>query len=84
LGAAVYSQAGEPCPPRFAFGFAWRSHAIAKVKACPAQPEGREDGTTGRSPTERLTARNHTNFPNRHPRPRPRGRGSRRNSRASG
>ena len=36
LGAAVYSQAGEPCPPRFAFGYAWRSHAIAKDEACPA------------------------------------------------
>ena len=24
-GAPVYSQAGQPCPPRFAFGFAWRS-----------------------------------------------------------
>jgi hypothetical protein len=26
-GAAVYSQAGRPCPPRFAFGLAWRGHA---------------------------------------------------------
>jgi hypothetical protein len=30
LGAAVYSQAGLSCPPRFAFGFAWRSHAISR------------------------------------------------------
>jgi hypothetical protein len=36
LGAAVYSQAGEPCPPRFAFDFAWRSRAIAEAEACPA------------------------------------------------
>jgi hypothetical protein len=36
LGAAVYSQAGEPCPPRFAFGFAWRSRAIAEGETCPA------------------------------------------------
>ena len=27
LGAPVYSQAGQPCPPRFAFGFARRSLA---------------------------------------------------------
>ena len=36
LGAAVYSQAGRPCPPRFACGFAWRSHAEAEGEACPA------------------------------------------------
>jgi hypothetical protein len=36
LGAAVYSQAGQPCPPRFAFGFAWRSRAIAEGETCPA------------------------------------------------
>ena len=36
LGAAVYSQAGERCPPRFACGYAWRSHAIVVGEACPA------------------------------------------------
>ena len=36
LGAGVYSQAGQRCLPRFAFGFAWRSHAEAKGEACPA------------------------------------------------
>lgn len=45
-GAPVYSQAGRPCPPRFAClsgivrrtttgGFAWRSHAD-EGEACPA------------------------------------------------
>jgi hypothetical protein len=35
-GAPVYSKAGLPCPPRFAFGYAWRSHAISDGEACPA------------------------------------------------
>src|ERR1700720_4759522 len=35
LGAAVYSQAGEPCPPRFAFGFVWRSRAISRRRNVP-------------------------------------------------
>jgi len=35
LGAAVYSQAGQPCPPRFAFGFAWRSHALSRRRSVP-------------------------------------------------
>jgi hypothetical protein len=34
-GAPVYSQAGQPCPPRFAFGFAWHSLAD-EGEACPA------------------------------------------------
>ena len=37
---AVYSKVGPPCPPRFAFGFAWRSHAD-EDEACPVWPEGR-------------------------------------------
>jgi hypothetical protein len=36
LGAGVYSQAGQRCLPRSAFGFAWRSHAIANGEVCPA------------------------------------------------
>jgi hypothetical protein len=32
---AVYSEVGPPCPPRFAFGFAWRSHA-SEGEACLA------------------------------------------------
>jgi len=38
LGAAVYSQTGEPCPPRFAFGFAWRSRAKPKAKRVRRSP----------------------------------------------
>jgi len=37
LGAAVYSQAGQPCPPRFAFGFAWCSHAISRRRHLPGE-----------------------------------------------
>jgi hypothetical protein len=33
LGAAVYSQAGRRCPPRFAFGYAWRSHAVSRRRS---------------------------------------------------
>ena len=42
LGAAVYSQAGKPCPPRFALR-ATRGAATQRPKdaACPASPEGR-------------------------------------------
>jgi len=36
LGAAVYSQGRRPCPPRFAFGYAWRCRAIIEGQACPA------------------------------------------------
>ncbi len=44
LGAGVYSQAGQPCPPRFACGFAWRSHADSrKAERARRSPEG-EDG----------------------------------------
>jgi hypothetical protein len=35
LGAAVYSQGRRPCPPRFAFGYAWRSHAAKRVRHSP-------------------------------------------------
>ena len=30
-----------PLVPRFAFGYAWRSHAMAEDEACPAKPNGR-------------------------------------------
>jgi hypothetical protein len=36
LGAPVYSQAGQPCPPRFAFGYARRSRVAADGEARPA------------------------------------------------
>src|ERR1700728_1082321 len=42
-GAPVYSQAGQPCPPRFAFGFAWRSRAWTTAKRARRSPKG-EDG----------------------------------------
>jgi hypothetical protein len=44
LGAPVYSQAGRACLPRFAFGYAWRSHAEAEGEACPAQPASAKTG----------------------------------------
>jgi hypothetical protein len=41
LGAAVYSQAGEPCPPRFACGYAWHGHAIwPKAERVRHSPKG--------------------------------------------
>src|ERR1700720_2100193 len=72
LGAAVYSQGRRPCPPRFAFGYAWRSHAIGPGKSVPStarrararlSPQD-EDGTTDGRSKAALTARNHTNIPN--------------------
>src|SRR5260370_280121 len=42
-GAPVYSQAGEPCPPCFAFGSAWRSEAAP----CGAEGEAWWTGLPG-------------------------------------
>ena len=57
LGAAVYSQAGGPCPPRFASGFAWRSHAISRGRSVSgiarrAKTGGRERGQSRSVPIE--------------------------------
>jgi hypothetical protein len=35
LGAAVYSQAGRPCPPRFAYSLVWRLRRRGAGRACP-------------------------------------------------
>jgi hypothetical protein len=42
LGAPVYSQAGQPCPPRFAFGFARRSQATPSAKRARRSPQGED------------------------------------------
>jgi hypothetical protein len=40
-GAPVYSQARRSCPPRFAFGYAWRSHTEPQAKRARRSPPGR-------------------------------------------
>jgi len=38
-------------PPRFAFGYAWRSRAVAEGEAwCPAKPAGRRRAAAGDEP----------------------------------
>ena len=81
LGAAVYSQAGRPCPPRFAV-------RLRAARPCNWPKAGRvrlsPKGGDGRPHEGTLTARKHGNIPNRRLRPPACGPGWRRSSTASG